>query len=68
MARSHRATYQKRNRSANESKRHPGCFCPRCSLRLTKSNPLAAGRRHCQMCEQELTAGRIIIGLYATGG
>lgn len=68
MARDQRATYRKRNGAARERKRNPGRFCPRCSLRLTKSNPLAAGRQHCTWCEREITTGHIVIGLYAIGG
>lgn len=65
MARSHRETYKRRNRAARESKRHPGRFCPRCGLRLTPRNPLIEENHHCALCEHELAAGRVAVGLYA---
>jgi hypothetical protein len=71
MARDQRATYRKRNAAARERKRNPARFCPRCSMRITRDNPLvnaANGDRHCALCEREITTGHIVIGLYAIGG
>ena len=62
-----RGTYKRRSPAAGEKRNHSARFCPRCSLRITKANPLATGRKHCALCEHELTTGRIAIGIFEGG-
>jgi len=59
-----RRTYKRRSEAACEQRIHPERFCPRCSLRLTRHNPLAAGKRHCMLCDHELSTGRILVASY----
>lgn len=60
-----RKTKSKRSdESACESRLHPDRFCPRCSLRLTAKNPLIEHRNHCALCEREIRARRITVGLF----
>lgn len=56
--------YKRQSEAACESRLHPERFCPRCSLRLTSRNPLIAKKRHCALCESELTAGHVLVASY----